>query len=99
MAPENVPAPHSWAKVIRSSVRPARSLRARFRSIAPWCRRDSRRGVKAGLGVDKEGTGRRDAFAGGQAGKNRVVIARTQAKSHRAALEEAGARLDVDDFA
>ena len=44
-APKDIPAPHSRAKVIRSTVRPARSLRVRFRGIAPRCRRDSRRGV------------------------------------------------------
>ena len=71
----------------------------RFRRVAPWCRRDSRRRIKAGLSIDQEGAGRRDAFAGGQAGKNREGIARTRAKSHRAALEAAGARLDIDDFA
>ena len=99
LAPENVPAPNSRANVIRRTVRPARSLRVRLRSIAPWYSRDSRRRVKAGLGVDQEGAGRRDAFAGGQAVKNRVGIARTRAQSHRAALEEAGAGLDVDDLA
>jgi hypothetical protein len=71
----------------------------RFRRIAPWGYRDPHRRAKAGLGVDQERAGRRDALARGQAGKDWVLIARTRAKSHRAALEQAWAGLDVDDFA